>query len=541
MTRDELLREAYETLRSKEESTRYTDDALDEQQALEYFQSLSKEEQIEHLKMMDDMDTYEEFSPIYRFRLINDHQICFLKSNTKFTIIFAGNQSGKSAVLIFKMILMAKGMLKEFPHKPKPGRPLMFLFGCTTNEIFRHSLLPEILKWTRPGEVEVHKGSSGTIDSIEIKNSDGSKTIIVVKSYEAGARRFVSYKFHAIFCDEPFEEAILNEILPRTIAYNAPINLAMTKTPDHTGPKYKWLKQIYKGADKYKKYHDEKKVTIIMASSYDNKVLEKEAIDDALGHHAIGSTDHNMRVMGIPDDPEGPVYGSFSPYINDPETNARIPWHVGTLKDLMIDIPDLTRIQDYNVAIGLDYGQSAPFAAVLFFESLRTGTVWGVDEVYQAGLDPYQQMRKVKAMCMKWGVRPYVCVCDDQIENPSADWSKDIKIEYEDALERIKKEDKDDWDLFLYTSRSYKKDKTSGIGILNRGFNTINTNTNFPIVRYLDFCMHTINEIESLVWANKQTHTGRELTSGADHGESASRYYMCSVYGPDLLSKYVEN
>ena len=510
----------------------FTEEESDTDEILKYSKNYTHRQKVEFLKLYEDIQTYEQHDPTYRFRLVNRHQVDFLRAlartpKYKFIYLSTGNQGGKTAVLIYGMYLVARGMLKEYPHKPEPGKPLYLLLGGATDKIIKHSLLPELKKWARPGEIEEKKGSSGSIDHILVHNGLGlPDTVIVCMSYKAGATSFVGFKFHGVFCDEPFQDDVLEELLPRTIAYQCAVCIAATKTPAHAGPRFKWLKLLYKGQGSYKKYHDQKKVRILTASSYDNKVLKKEAIDDALGLHDPNSATYKMRVKGIPDDPEGCVYDMFKPIIY--EDDKTVSWQVGGYNDVALDIPDLTDIKTYDVYGALDYGDQAPYAVLCILVSRITGTVWVVDECYRARLKPYMQMKFMKQMFKDWGVIPSVVVCDDQIDNELG--AVTIYTQYMEALEKLQEEDRDTWDTYLFCDRSTKTNKAHGIATLGNKLAEINPKTGKPMLRILSKCTSLIEELESLLWKSTNS-ASRELTQGDDHAESALRYWGCSIYG----------
>jgi hypothetical protein len=310
--------------------------------------------------------------------------------------------------------------------------------------------------------------------------------------------------------------------------------IAATKTPAHAGPRFRWMKELYRGQGKYKSYHEQKKVRIITASSYDNKVLTKESIDLTLGIHEKSSSTYRMRVEGIPDDPEGPVYDTFKAFIYGDDGETQIPWNVGGLRELSRDIPDLRNIGDYDVYGSIDYGNSAPFAGLLIFVSRLTGTAWAVDERYQTRLKTFEQMEQYKRMCQHWGVVPSVVVCDDQINTPESSMI-DIYAQYVDAIEQLKKKDGDDWDTYLFADRCTKINKMHSIALLSAQFSLINPKTGKPMLRILNKCVNLIDEIESMLWKESNSQQQRELTQGRDDAESALRYWAASPYGFENL------
>lgn len=526
----------------------FTDEATDGEIIASYLGPQTKEEKIELLKLFDDVEVYEQACPSHRFRLINKHQVEFLaalSAGNKYKYIFqsCGNQGGKTAGLLYGMYLVAKGMLKGFPYKPTKDQGLFLILGGADHKVIKHSLVPELKKWAKPGEVIIKKGSSGNIDHIIVKNGDLADTTIVCLTYGAEAEGFISFKAHAAFLDEPCNEDILDEVGIRTLAYDGPICIAATRTISHAGPKFAWMKHLYRGTGAYKQYHIDKTAKIITASSYDNKVLKKEAIDKALGKFKIGSSKHSMRVKGIPDDPEGPIY-PFEPFKYDEQGNE-IPWHVGTLAEFGKEV-DITNTGSYECSGALDYGYSAPFAVLNVVFSLRTKSVWVIGEGYETKLSPYEQMRLTKNVFTAWGMRPGVIVCDDQIENAVSTrdqtWHDSIKMQYEDALELIKKEDQKqnavmpNWDTYLYTSREYKKDKAAGIQKLTNLMTLINPRTQKPYLRILgEMCPYLVEELSGLISkATTSAQGGENLTQGDDHAESAFRYLMTSIYAPDF-------
>lgn len=516
----------------------YTPEDLDNDAVAEYVSRYSREEKIEMLKMFDDLEVHEQMDPSKRFRLVNKHQVDFLAAlaSSKYKFIFqsCGNQGGKTAGLVFGMSLVAKGKLKGFPYKPTKDIGLTLILGGANHKIIKHSLLPELKKWLRADEITAKKGSSGNIDHILIHNKGKADTTIICLPYEGGAQGFISFKAHAAFLDEPCEEDILDEIGIRTLAFDGPVCIAATRTPAHAGPKFAWMKHLYKGTGNYKSYHQDNQVKIITASSYDNLVLKKEAIDKALKKFTAGGAIHRMRVMGIPDEPEGPAYPweSFK-YADNGSTT--ISWHEMSLSELCQEV-DLTQVGTYDCLGGLDYGDSAPFAALNVIHIHRTQTIAVIDEGYETRLSPYQQMRLLKAIFKHWGMKPYVTVCDDQIENPQAHRTianDSIKRQYDEALDMIEAEDQDGWETYLYTDRSYKKDKAAGMQRITNLLSLVNPRTGKPYLRVLSKCQSLIDELSSLIW-NPNPSGKAALVQGADHAESALRYLLTSNYGPQI-------
>jgi hypothetical protein len=264
-----------------------------------------------------------------------------------------------------------------------------------------------------------------------------------------------------------------------------------------------------------------------MASSYDNKTLSTESIDDTIAIHDPDSATYRMRVEGIPDDLQGLVVPSFKPSIRGPE-NQVIPWHVGELEDFLKDVPDLRITHTYNVYGGLDYGSSKPFACLNIVVSLLTKTIWVVDEVYLKFADTSQQMRATKNMYLNWGFRPYIIACDDQTTNPYPDYSSSIMEDYENAIQEMKSEDNDDWETCLTWSRAAKKSKLSGLALITRVLNKINPLTNKPTLRILSKCKNFLDEVQGLLWSPDNS---KGLTLGDDHALDGFQYWLLSECG----------
>lgn len=469
----------------------------------------NREAMLDIAENIERLEKIQDANPLLRFRKINSYQIDFLNLTQKFQAFFGGNKTGKTAVITYKMVLMALNQCPGFPHKARKGKPLKFIFIGPDKDVITDSIVTEIKKWCHDWQVKV-QAPGGKVEKmfIYLNREKTIYTEILFKSAVLGPTAIVSYNVHAAFIDEPCQEEILSELMGRCVQFSAPLIMGFTRTPKHTGGRYAWLKQLYQGLGRFQEYKDKGRIGIVVASIESNKLLSDEQISDFTGMFAPDSPEYRMRVYGVPEEAEGLVY-NFAPYKDGK------PWNVVdmeyVLKNYTIDDP-----YSFTCYGAIDYGKSAPFAGlnVLFFSD---DSILIVRECYARQLEVEDQITLYRSIFDYWNVRPLITVADDQITHTVEVVQESIYDKYVQLFKG--------WTT-LEADIKNKLGKIHSIADLGSKLVRTNPKTGRPYIQILNHCDNLIRELSDLTWSGNVN-----LTRGDDHAESALRYLLASGYG----------
>ncbi len=339
----------------------------------------------EALAALEEYERLITLNPLLIFQPHSEAQRTFLAAKSAIVAAFAGNQFGKSTILMVRMLieLLPRHLVPEHlqPYKRFDG-PVHLWALCPTEDKVFDSLLPALYKWCPK---EALKGG------VAKKAWNGERMML---TFEAGSTlAFKTYKqdpstlggatLHGVGFDEPPPRAHRDEAATRLLQYNGHEWYAMTPLKANTG----WIRrEIWK-----KREHPD--ITVVKGSMHENPNLSRDAIERLLNSYA-NDLWRKAREFGDFMDVAGLVYGDFERIVVSPPL----------LADGTPDYPGRTKfINGLQHVVGIDPGIRN--AAFIFGGFDKYGVDWIYDEFLLQNGTPTQYAAVIDRKLAQWGLR----------------------------------------------------------------------------------------------------------------------------------------
>lgn len=507
--------------------------------------------------LVNDIRLEEEINPISKFKTDRADQLAFIGNEHKINIALCGNQWGKSMAMAYKVVSIATGVDKGCRHQPDPTRDLeIVVIGPTWSKI-TETIQKDIINLLRKDQY--HTKSNGTyINKMIINGPGGSKTKVLFMpssvDKKQDSQEFEGSRYHYAFVDEGISPDLFRKILIRLGSQKGYFYQAFTRLPE-TLHLCQHLIDLEKGQGDFKYLIDMGLVNIIKAATIDNKYLDEEEKSSMMIGAGNGldiklyekysklstletnyqqiredllrqmSANFKARILGIIDKPKGSVF-NFREYVNNK------PYNMFS----MIELASIMMVEEGRWDICHDYGQSRPATWILCWTSLKTGTIYIIDEVYQTDMSLQQSAESCYELMQRWECYGQVkCIfADKQIRDAGrrdnrTDSQLTIEQQYK-AKFTLSGDPCFPSNIQWICRQTDKNNKLHTISTLAEMIDEENPLTpGLPYIRISHKCVNTVNELRMLRWStkiHKQSGAEYEDTDGEDHAIDPIRYMI---------------
>lgn len=317
-------------------------------------------------------------NPLEVFKPHSAAQEEFLAARTSIVAAFAGNQFGKSTILMVRMLieLLSRDQLPEHLRKYKRFEAPTHLWAlCPTEDKVFDSLLPALYKWCPPGAL---KGGNGRKawngERMQLSFANGSS--LTFKTYKQDPATLGGATLHGVGFDEPPPRAHRDEAATRLLQHNGHEWYAMTPLKANTG----WIRrEIWR-----KRAAPD--ITVVKGGMRDNPTLSREAITRLLASYQ-NDLWARAREFGDFMDVAGLVYADIERVVVPPPLPA----------------DELAFIKGLDHVVGIDPGIRN--AAFIFGGFDSHGVDWIYDEALIQNGTPTQYALAIDQKLARWGLR----------------------------------------------------------------------------------------------------------------------------------------
>lgn len=323
---------------------------------------------------------YEEAiaaNPLEVFEPHGAAQGLFLAAKTPIVAAFAGNQFGKSTILMVRMLieLLPRHLVPDHLKQYKRFEAPTHLWAlCPTEDKVFDSLLPAIYKWCPPAALKggnQRKAFNG--ERMQLSFEDGST--LTFKTYKQDASTLGGATLHGVGFDEPPPRAHRDEAATRLLQFNGHEWYAMTPLKANTG----WIRR-----EIWRK-RESADITVIKGSMHDNPTLSKTATERLLNSYA-NDLWRRAREFGDFMDVAGLVYADIERVVVPPPPASAEAAFIGGLEHV----------------IGIDPGIRN--AAFIFGGFDSHGVDWIYDEALIQNGTPTQYAQVIDQKLARWGL-----------------------------------------------------------------------------------------------------------------------------------------
>jgi len=321
------------------------------------------------------------------------HDLFHRKGHYKYRYLRTGNRFGKSELGVVEDIAWCRGERSWYNETDParysgiPKRHVRILLIVEdwgkSDDVFTNLENGKFWKYIpKDAFAGYDVGPSGDIDTIKIKSIWGGTSVIKIQtiaSFKQSPQRGESSQWDAIHVDEPCPEALWTAVSRGLMDTGG--SAWFTCTPLI----HPWINRFFipRGkavTEKTDPFENEKKF-VILGSSYDNKMLTKEHIDDYA--KTLKKEERAARITGIPSGAGGFVYDEFDRNIHlYTEDDLKIMGWAGlndpprTVWDTDAEGNQYVKKPGYMIRAAIDTHERTP-QAVLFEATIGTG-----DECY---------------------------------------------------------------------------------------------------------------------------------------------------------------
>ena len=309
----------------------------------------------------------------------------FLAARTPIVAAFAGNQFGKSTILMVRMLIemLPDHLVPEhlMPYKRWHG-PTHFWAICPTEDKVFDSLKPAFLKWCPP-EALLGGNWKKAFNAERMQISFAGGSTLTFKTYRMDPSTLGGATLHGVGFDEPPPRGHRDEAATRLLAHNGFEWYAMTPLKSNTG----WIRR-----EIFKK-RESPDITVVRGSMHDNKTLSKDAITRLLASYK-NDLWRKAREFGDFMDVAGLVYADFERIV--------VPHPV--LPDGSPDyVAETALIRRLTHVVGIDPGIRN--AAFIFGGFDDHGVDWIYDEALIQNGTPTQYAAAIDQKLSRWGLK----------------------------------------------------------------------------------------------------------------------------------------
>lgn len=335
-------------------------------------------------------------NPLQGFWPHSDPQRQFFEARTPVIAAFAGNRFGKTSSLVVRSLiecLPREALPKRLQEYKRYDAPTHGWILSPTEEKVYDSLHPAIKKWVPADQLRGgnwDKAWNG--QRLQLTFHCGST--ISFKTYKQDASTLGGAALHFVGYDEPPPKIHRSECKMRLVDFKGFEMFAMTPIRTNTG----WIRR-----DLWRQ-RDAPNVTIIKASIYDNPLLDRGAIDEALSGHP----DYERRARAYGDfmDLGGLIYPDFDRCV----LTEADPLVVKRGDELLID-PEFVRSIDDHI-VGIDPGVRNAGFTFSAFDNENVKWAWADGKLQDSTPRDYAEF--IRATLSRWGIseRNVSFVCD---------------------------------------------------------------------------------------------------------------------------------
>lgn len=315
-------------------------------------------------------------NPLEVFEPHSQAQRDFLAAATPIVAAFAGNQFGKSTILMVRMLLelLPRQIIPEHLRDYKRFEAPTHLWClCPTEDKVFDSLMPALRKWCPPQALlggSWRKAFNG--ERMQLTFEAGST--LTFKTYRQDASSLGGATLHGVGFDEPPPRAHRDEAATRLLQYNGFEWYAMTPLKANTG----WIRrEIWRN-------REAPHITVVKGGMRENPTLSPQAIDRLLESYA-NDLWRKAREFGDFMDIAGLVYADIERCVVSPPANPT---------------PLLSGLHH---VVGIDPGIRN--AAFIFGGFDSHGVDWIYDEELIQDGTPSQYAAAIDRKLARWGLK----------------------------------------------------------------------------------------------------------------------------------------
>lgn len=310
----------------------------------------------------------------------------FLFSPAEITVLYSGNQTGKSHTASFALACDLEGIYPDWWEGPRTKNAIRAWCVGVTNESTRDNCQFKLWGpdheapgggWLNPERIIKHtrrQGVAGAIDTIWIKHVSGETSMVTFKSNEMGREKLMGPSLDRIWCDEEIDKDVFDELCFRMAARPGAI-LRMTFTP---------LKGMTELVINLEEAEDGKDVNVIRLTAADVKHrdgrthMTEEWRDKIRRRYAGEPHLLQARIEGVPSQGSGLIY--------------KVDWTKIFCKPFPIE-PWMPRIG------AIDFGWRHPTVAMAAAYDKDADSIYIYGMHHASEQDPKQHVRIIS----KWG------------------------------------------------------------------------------------------------------------------------------------------
>ena len=317
-------------------------------------------------------------NPLEVFEPHSEAQAEFLSATTPIVAAFAGNQFGKSTILMVRMLieLLSRADVPEHLRKYKRFEAPTHMWAlCPTEDKVFDSLKPALEKWCPPSTLKGgnwRKAFNG--ERMQISFENGST--LTFKTYKQDASTLGGATLHGVGFDEPPPRAHRDEAATRLLQFNGHEWYAMTPLKANTG----WIRrEIWRN-------REAPHITVVKGGMRDNPTLSPDAIERLLSSYA-NDLWRRAREFGDFMDIAGLVYADIERIVVPPPPPSMEKQFIAGLEHV----------------VGIDPGIRN--AAFIFGGFDSHGVDWIYDEELVQNGTPSQYAAVIDRKLKRWGLR----------------------------------------------------------------------------------------------------------------------------------------
>lgn len=239
-----------------------------------WFQSLHKK--IEEIRYVKETDPIALFIP-------SPKQEIALFTKKRFTFLTGANQIGKSVIVT---VIASLFLTNRHPVLKTPKNAVIWISVTDFTKI-EQVLMPKFREYLVPGTFDFNVNRN----MLSIIRGPGTGNKLFFKSQDAGELSYEGSIVNLLIFDEEHEQKIFNAALMRCVRYRAPVFIAATLTKGMT-----WMYDVFVKPTLDKRRKD---VELIVASQYDNPMLDKKNVDEDLRVSMLSDPNEaRIRILG---------------------------------------------------------------------------------------------------------------------------------------------------------------------------------------------------------------------------------------------------
>lgn len=345
---------------------------------------VAPEDMDDTLALLEEYEKAVEANPLTIFEPHSAAQREFLEAKTSVVAAFAGNQFGKSTILMVRMLieLLPDDMVPDHlkPYKRFHG-PVHLWALCPSEAKIDDSLMPALKKWCPPGAVlKSNWAKAYNGDKMRLSFENGST--LTFKTYKMDTGVLGGATLHGVGFDEPPPRGHRDEAATRLLATNGFEWYAMTPLKANTG----WIRR-----EIWRK-RESPDITVVKGSMHENPTLSKAAIKRLLASYK-NDLWRRAREFGDFMDVAGLVYADFERIVVAPPLTAEGFQDVEAERKFILGLSHV---------IGIDPGIRN--AAFIFGGFDSHGVDWIYDEEMIQDGTPTEYAAAIDRKLARWGL-----------------------------------------------------------------------------------------------------------------------------------------